>query len=178
MYHDILHFWFDDIDSGLWWEQDAALDQIITDRFRPLHDQAIRCELFEWRQFPDGRLAEIILLDQFSRNMYRDTPKAFLYDALALSLAQEAIARGDDTQLTEVQRAFMYLPFMHSESLRIHEEAVHLYTKLGSDSHLNFEHQHKVIIERFGRYPHRNIILGRASTKEEIAFLKEPGSSF
>ncbi len=178
MYQEILNFWFDEIDSNLWWEKDTSLDQLIRDRFQPLHDRAIRGELFGWREYPEGRLAEIILLDQFSRNMYRDTSKAFLYDVLALALAQEAIKNGDDTKLSEIQSAFMYLPLMHSESLLIHEEAVRLYENLGSESHLNFEHQHKAIIERFGRYPHRNIILGRASTKEEIAFLNEPGSSF
>ncbi len=178
MYQNILDFWFNEIDSALWWKKDTALDQLIADRFSSPHAQAICGELFDWRKHPEGRLAEIILLDQFSRNMYRDTPKAFLYDPIALTLAQEAVINKDDIKLTKTQRAFMYLPFMHSESLLIHEEAVHLYTKLGSESHLNFEHQHKAIIERFGRYPHRNSILGRTSTKEELAFLNQPGSSF
>jgi uncharacterized protein (DUF924 family) len=134
--------------------------------------------LFEWRAEAKGRLAEIIVLDQFSRNMFRGLPLAFASDALALVLAQEAVSAKADALLNPTERCFLYLPFMHSESLRIHEIALELYRNNGLQSNLDFEIRHKQIIERFGRYPHRNSILGRQSTDEEIAFLKQPGSGF
>ncbi|MBD1584576.1 DUF924 domain-containing protein [Pseudoalteromonas sp. S16_S37] len=123
-------------------------------------------------------MAEIIILDQFSRNIYRDTPKAFENDSLALTLAQFAIAQGQDTMLPSNRRSFMYLPYMHSESKAIHTQAVELYKTLGNESNLSFELKHKAIIDQFGRYPHRNTILGRESSAEELAFLKQPNSSF
>ncbi len=125
-----------------------------------------------------GRLSEIILLDQFSRNIYRDKPAAFAQDALALALAQEAIAAGIASELTVDQRSFLYMPFMHSESELIHQQAVKLFSEPGLEASLEFEIRHKKIIDRFGRYPHRNEILGRTSTVEEQQFLAQPGSSF
>jgi len=125
-----------------------------------------------------GRLAEIIVVDQFSRNIYRGTPKAFQWDPMALCLAQEAIRVKADSELSNAKRAFIYLPYMHSESLKIHQQAVELYSAPGLELNLEFEMKHKVIIEKFGRYPHRNDILGRPSTPEEVEFLKQPGSSF
>jgi uncharacterized protein (DUF924 family) len=119
-----------------------------------------------------------MVLDQFSRNIHRDTAAAFANDALALALAQEAVARGSDRELPVPHRAFLYLPWMHSESPTIHEEALRLFAQPGLEHNLEFERQHKAIIDRFGRYPHRNEALGRASTQEELAFLREPGSSF
>ena len=178
MHHEVLEFWFEEIEPRQWWIKDDAFDQLIRERFAPIHDQASRCELFSWRKSGPGRLAEIIVLDQFSRNMFRNTAKAFAQDQLALVLSQEAISLGVDLELPPKQRSFIYLPFMHSESLLIHEQAESLYRRLGDSSSLEYELKHKKIIERFGRYPHRNKILGRASTEEEIAFLKEPGSSF
>lgn len=178
MYEDVLHFWFEEIEPALWWKKDAEFDQLITQRFSTLHTSACRCELFAWRTTPKGRLAEIIVLDQFSRNMFRDSPLAFTNDSLALALAQEAISTGADQQLTPVERSFLYLPFMHSESLLIHEQAVILYEKNGLANNLDFEIKHKNIIERFGRYPHRNKVLSRESTAEEVEFLKLPGSGF
>ena len=178
MYEDVIKFWFDEIEESQWWKKDLNLDKTIETRFLSLHTQANACELFHWRDSAQGRLAEIIILDQFSRNIYRDTPKAFASDALALALAQEAINLGADQEVPSRQRSFFYLPFMHSESALIHEEAVDLYTKLGNPNNLEFEYKHKKIIDRFGRYPHRNAILGRDSTSEELAFLQEPDSSF
>ena len=175
---DVLRFWFDDIEQAKWWQKDEVFDQLIIEKFMALHTQAKQCELYSWRSSARGRLAEVIVLDQFSRNMYRDTPEAFACDPLALALAQEAIALGIDKQLTPVERSFLYLPYMHSESLAIHDVAVSLYQANGIESNLDFELQHKAIIERFGRYPHRNVILGRKSTKEELFFLQQPGSSF
>ena len=177
-FEQVLQFWFEEIDPKQYWVKNPAFDQLISERFGGLHRQAALAELFEWRQSPAGRLAEIIILDQFSRNMFRDTPRAFACDAQALVLAQEAVALGVDEDLSTSQRTFLYMPYMHSESLRVHEEAVRLFASNGVKENLDFEHKHKIIIERFGRYPHRNVILGRESTPEEIAFLSEPGSSF
>ena len=118
------------------------------------------------------------MLDQFSRNVYRDTPRAFAQDALALVLAQELVASAQDRSLPNAQRVFAYMPYMHSESALVHTQAVTLFTQLGKQDNLNFELRHKAIIDRFGRYPHRNAILGRPSSAEAPAFLAEPGSSF
>jgi uncharacterized protein (DUF924 family) len=178
MYGEILRFWFEEIDPAKWWSKDDAFDQLIRARFAEVHAQATRCELFEWRADAKGRLAEVIVLDQFSRNMYRGSPLAFAGDALALALAQEAVLARADEALNPTERSFLYLPFMHSESLKIHAVAVELYRKNGIQGNLDFEIRHRQIIERFGRYPHRNKILGRQSTDKEIEFLKQPGSGF
>ena len=178
MYQYVLDFWFDEIKPKQWWVKDAPFDQLIRDRFATVHEQAIRCELFPWRENAFGRLAEIIVLDQFSRNMFRDSPDAFSADGLALVLAQEAVSSGADMNLTQAQRNFLYMPYMHSESLVVHDVAIELFRKNGSASALDYELKHKKIIEMFGRYPHRNDILGRESTPEELEFLKQPGSGF
>ena len=178
MYQQIVKFWLEEIKPVQWWKKDTAFDALLLDRFSEIHARASRCELFEWRVKAEGRLAEIIILDQFSRNMFRDTAGAFASDAMSLTLSQEAISCGADQELTPLQRSFLYMPFMHSESLQIHDCAVELYRKNGIQSNLDFELSHKKIIEKFGRYPHRNKILGRQSTAEEIAFLTQPGSSF
>ena len=178
MYQKILNFWFEEITPAQWWKKDDAFDALLVERFLGLHGQASLGELFAWRTSPEGRLAEIILLDQFSRNMFRDTPAAFATDPMSLTLSQEAVACGADQALTSAQRNFLYMPYMHSESLLIHEVAVELFGNNGNQSTLEFELKHKRIIERFGRYPHRNKILGRESTAEEIEFLAGPGSSF
>lgn len=178
MPEDILTFWFEELKPAQWWKKDPAFDAMIGERFGPLHGQAVRCELYTWRRTAEGRLAEIIVLDQFSRNMFRTSAQAFSADPLALALAQEAVATGADAKLTPVQRSFLYMPYMHSESLIIHEQALALYTRNGLEDNLNFEIRHQQIIARFGRYPHRNDILGRQSTAEELAFLEQPGSSF
>ncbi|RMH18945.1 MAG: DUF924 domain-containing protein, partial [Gammaproteobacteria bacterium] len=127
---------------------------------------------------PTGRLAEIIVLDQFSRNLYREDPRAFAQDALALALSQEAIAQEADQALSASQKAFLYMPFMHSESAIIHEMALKLFDQPGLEGNLDFEIQHKTIIDQFGRYPHRNAILGRSSTEAEQKFLQNPGAGF
>ena len=178
MAHTVLDFWFKEIDAKQWWTKSAEFDQLIASRFGSLHAAAARCELHPWRETPPGRLAEIIVLDQFSRNMYRDQPQAFACDALALALAQTAVAAGANAALEIRQRPFLYMPYMHSESPLIHSTALALFSQAGLESSLASEHQHKAIIERFGRYPHRNVILGRASTAQELEFLATPGSSF
>ncbi len=178
MYEDILNFWFNELTPVHWWKKDQSLDAEIKRRYSAIHSQAIRCELFDWRIAAKGRLAEIIILDQFSRNIFRDTPQAFTNDSLALALAQEALAVDADKALSPTERSFLYMPFMHSESAVIHQIAVTLFSAPGMENNLDFELKHQAIITRFGRYPHRNKILGRESTEEEIEFLKQPGSGF
>lgn len=175
---EILQFWFEELTPKQHFVKDAALDAVIGNRFGLTLQAAARCELFAWRASAEGRLAEILVLDQFSRNVYRDTPRAFAQDTLALVLAQELVACGGDRNLPAAQRAFVYMPYMHSESALVHTQAVVLFSQPGMENNLSFELRHKAIIDRFGRYPHRNAILGRASSAEELAFLSEPGSSF
>ncbi|MCP1727799.1 uncharacterized protein (DUF924 family) [Natronospira proteinivora] len=178
MYQQVLDFWFQENGPEQWFKSDPDFDETILERFKTLHDQAALCECWQWRETPHGRLAEIIVLDQFSRNMYRDTPAAFAQDPLSLALAQEAVAVGADASLSAPEKAFLYMPYMHSESALIHEQAVQLFDQPGLEQNYDFELRHKIIIDRFGRYPHRNAILGRPSTAEEEAFLQQPGSSF
>lgn len=175
---EVLNFWFHEAGPNMWWKKDESFDQEISTRFGELHQRACACELFAWRQSAKGRLAEVIILDQFSRNIHRDTPHAFASDPLALALAQEAVALNIDKTLSQEEKSFFYMPYMHSESLLIHEHAVKLFSAAGLSSNVDFELKHKKIIDRFGRYPHRNAIMGRTSTPEELAFLQEPGSSF
>ena len=177
-HQEVIEFWFEEIEPLSWWKKDDAFDALLVERFSEVHARACHCELFEWRREPEGRLAEVVVLDQFSRNMFRGSSRSFANDAMSLTLSQEAIACGADQALTPVQRSFLYMPFMHSESLQIHEVAVDLYRRNGIQSNLDFELKHKKIIEKFGRYPHRNKVLGRQSTAEEIEFLTRPGSSF
>lgn len=178
--NDVLTFWFDELTPKDWFNKSDEVDSTINNRFGDLLKAASACELDGWRKDAESSLAEIIVLDQFSRNIYRDTPGAFANDSLALALAQEAIAKGFDKEFlsTPSKLSFLYMPFMHSESLAIHERALVLFDTPGLEFNLGFEKKHKVIIDRFGRYPHRNAILGRESTEEEIAFLKEPDSAF
>ncbi len=178
MYQKILQFWFDDIKPAQWWVKDNDFDQLIKDNYAALHASTHLCELYHWRQTPRGRLAEIIILDQFSRNMYRDQPQSFASDPLALALSQEAIIAEADQELTPTEKSFLYMPFMHSESAAIHKVAVALYEANGIESNYQFELKHKAIIDEFGRYPHRNEILGRVSTPAELEFLSGSGSSF
>lgn len=178
MHTTVLHYWFEEIDSKMWWVADPAFDEQIRTRFGDLLHRAAQAELHAWRSEPKGRLAEIMVLDQFSRNVYRNTAAAFSQDSMALVLAQEAVRLGELTRLNPVERSFLLLPFMHSESRAIHVWAESLYREHAPASNYEFERKHKVIIDRFGRYPHRNRILGRVSTVEELAFLEQPGSSF
>ena len=178
MYTEILRFWFEESTPSQWFAKDDEFDRLIVERFSPVHAQAVSGELFEWRENERGRLAEIIVLDQFSRNMFRDSPLAFANDQMALVLSQEAVSLGADKLLEPVERGFLYLPFMHSESRKIHEVAERIYREHGVESSLDWELRHKAIIDRFDRYPHRNEVLGRTSTAEELAFLAQPNSRF
>lgn len=194
----ITDFWFGDAaaDDGatasaqakLWWSKDAALDALITQRFADRTKQAQLAQLDHWRATPDGCLALILLCDQLPRNMYRNTAQAFAFDALALQIAKEGLARHFDQELRPIERVFFYLPLEHSESLEDQEHAVQLFAALAAaaapthDAVFQGFHQyairHRDVIARFGRFPHRNAILGRASTEAELQFLTEPGSSF
>lgn len=173
---DVLKFWFVDHGPEDWFKKSDAFDAAIKTQFLAAYEAAVAGELHHWRNDAEGRLAEIILLDQFSRNMFRDSPRAFAADPLALCLSQWAVAVGADQEIAEVRRPFVYMPYMHSESKAVHEVAVELFKPFPRN--YDFELRHKVIIDRFGRYPHRNAILGRESTAEEVAFLETPGSSF
>ena len=174
----VLDFWFSDIEPAQWWKPDPAFDALVREKFGELHRAAVQGELYAWRADASGRLAEIIVLDQFSRNIRRGTAAAFAADPMALALAQEAVAGGHDKALPQQQRLFLYMPYMHSESPLIHAAALALFRELGLADNLEFELRHKAIIDRFGRYPHRNAILGRTSTAKELRFLEEPGSGF
>ncbi len=174
----IIEFWFKPEHQPFWFQKNEKFDLKIIEKFSDVHHSANAGELYEWRNEPLGRLAEVIVLDQFSRNMFRESANSFASDSLALVLAQHAIQAGDDQKLNTIERSFLYMPYMHSESLVIHKEATRLYEQNGIKVNLEFELKHLAIIKRFGRYPHRNKILGRKSSAEEIAFLQQPGASF
>lgn len=175
---EVLRFWFEELTAEQHFTKDLNLDEQIKTRFGDVHTAAKQGELFDWRATPEGRLAEVIVLDQFSRNMFRGLPESFASDPVALVLADVAIAAGDDVKLKTEQRYFLYMPFMHSESRLIHKTAMELFKQPGLESAYEYEIRHKAIIDRFGRYPHRNDVLGRTSTPEELEFLKGPHSSF
>lgn len=175
---EVLNFWFQELTPAEWFKKDTTLDKRIEEKFSDVLHKIVAGECADWRKSAHGVLAQVIVLDQFSRNIFRDSPKAFAQDALALAIAQDAVRLGLDQELTTQERAFLYMPYMHSESVRVHEEAMILFALPGLENNLDFEIKHKVIIDRFGRYPHRNEILGRESTAEEIEFLKQPNSSF
>lgn len=174
----VLDFWFKEVGPAKWFAVSEETDTSIRSRFQKTHAAARRGELASWRSNAGGALAEVLVLDQFSRNMYRNQPEAFASDEMALERAQEAVVKSFDLDLDPREKSFLYMPYMHSESLVVHEEAVRLFSQPGLENNLKFELKHKAIIKKFGRYPHRNKILGRTSTSEELAFLEAPGSSF
>ena len=188
-YQEILDFWFGKSEDSYygkpiksWFIQDDKFDQIIKSRFRETYQQAANGSLHYWQKKPLSCLALIITLDQFPRNIFRGLPQAFATDNQALKYAQYAVNQGFDSQLLPVQRWFVYLPFEHSENLKLQEKAVKLFTSLKDDPDstrtIDYAYQHFEVIKKFGRFPHRNAILGRESTPEEMDFLKQPGSSF
>ena len=174
----IIKFWFEEIKPANWFTKSEAFDQQIRARFMETYEFVKSEKSKAWRETAEGRLAEIIVLDQFPRNMFRDSPQSFATDALALRLSKEAVEKGEDKKLSTTQRSFLYMPYMHSEDISAHDEAIKLFALPGLEGNLKFERKHRDIIVKFGRYPHRNQILGRTSTPEEIAFLKTEGSSF
>ena len=186
----VLDFWFGPAGSPehgsarrWWFVKSEATDRAIAERFGALIERALRGELADWAARPKSALAQILLLDQFTRNTWRDTPRAFAGDARALRAASAMVGARQDEALAPPLRAFVYLPFEHAEGLGMQDEAVRLFTRLAAEapalaSMLEYAHKHRAVVQRFGRFPHRNAILGRQSTAEETAFLREPGSRF
>ncbi|MCP2041616.1 uncharacterized protein (DUF924 family) [Neisseria sp. HSC-16F19] len=175
---DILDFWFADSSRPYWFARNDGFDASIRERFYSIWQQAAQSECDAWRTTLQGRLAEIIVLDQFSRNLHRNSPLAFAQDNMAVALCQHAVSLPGFADMGTEERHFMLMPLMHSESPYIHAQAVVLFERYTDAHALDFEYRHKAVIDRFGRYPHRNAVLGRTSTTEELAFLQQPGSSF
>ena len=169
---NIINFWFHELRPSQWFKVNSETDEMIKNKFADVLKAATQGELFHWRASAFGRMAEILVLDQFSRNIHRNQPEAFAADDLALILAQEMVLLGLDQEIPLEMRAFVYMPYMHSESRLIHNEAVKLFSIKGLESNYQFEIEHKKIIDAFGRYPHRNSILGRLSTYHELEFLQ------
>ena len=174
---EVYRFWFEEYGPDDWYGGKAAFDKVIAERFSETHVRVAAGEAFTWRATTQGRVAEIIVLDQFSRQLFRGDGRAFATDAMALTLAQEAVAGGHDQAMNEVERQFGYMPYMHSESLAIHEEAVKLFAAMGNEKLLDYEMRHKQVIERFDRYPKRNAALDRISTAEELAYIEKTKDS-
>ena len=188
---EVLDFWFlPSSDPGhgqqraAWFRKDDAFDAVIRERFGAAINHAIAGGLREWdEEGPRGVLARILVLDQFTRNAFRAKPESFAGDTLALAAARQLVDAGEHLALSAVERQFVYMPFEHAEDARMQEQAVALFTELaawheGFTEALDYAHRHRGVIARFGRFPHRNVILGRASTPEELSFLQLPGSSF
>lgn len=174
---DVLDFWFRKIGARHWFSKDAGIDEEIRQRFLALHERIVAGELPEIST-PRATLAAVIVLDQFSRNMFRDTPRAYASDSLARRLARGAIELGFDDGLSAEERAFLYMPFEHSEDREEQALSCELFGRLGNEYWTRYAQEHRDIVDRFGRFPHRNAVLGRSSTAEEIEFLKGPNSSF
>lgn len=170
----IISFWFVEHGYDDWFGGEAAFDAKCT-RFLDLHAEVARGEAWAWRETPEGRLAELVVLDQLSRQLHRDSPVAFAQDKMALALAQEAIAGGHDSAVARDWAIFFYMPFMHAESLVIQDEGVRLFEAHGDENALKFMQAHRDTIARFGRFPFRNKALGRTSTPEEEAYMAEQG---
>jgi uncharacterized protein (DUF924 family) len=194
---DVLAFWFGAPGSAgevagrqsrLWFGKSIANDQAVIDRFAATLLAATAGQLDHWSDTPRNRLALVIVLDQFPHHIFRDQPQAFATDPQALTLSLDALAAGEDQQLAPIERVFLYLPLEHAESIDMQERSVALYAKLAHESaaderalfegFLDYARKHRDVVARFGRFPHRNAILGRASTPDELEFLKQPGSRF
>ena len=177
--HEILQFWFEQSTPKQWFQKDAAFDRLIADRFGGWVELARAGALVDWRKQPANNLALVLVLDQFTRHVYRNTPCAFAGDEQALNLSQEALGLGWVQQCPDInQRKFWLMPMMHSEAIDVQRTSLPLFERHTDADTLRFARRHCEIIERFGRFPHRNAILGRTSTEDELAFLAEPGSSF
>jgi uncharacterized protein (DUF924 family) len=183
--YDVLDFWFGAPGTpqhgksrAEWFKKSADFDALIRVRFLPLYEQAVAGQLAHWSDSPLTLLALIIVLDQFPRNLFRESPRAFATDAMALAAAQQMTSLHWDERLNIVERQFVYLPFEHAEDIEAQRESMRLFASLGNADLLEWARKHAVIVERFGRFPHRNAVLGRVSTPAEMAFLKQPGSGF
>lgn len=192
---DVIRFWFGEpgepplARAETWWKKDDAFDRAIKERFQETLERGVRGELRDWEDTPRGRLALIVVYDQFSRNMFRGTARSFAQDPLARAVAEKALAAGDEGVLRPVELGFVLMPFMHAEELalqqkcldgfvRMRDKATHDEVRTDAEKSVKYARMHMAIIERFGRFPHRNEMLGRPTTKEEAEFLKQPDSSF
>jgi uncharacterized protein (DUF924 family) len=187
---DVLSFWFGDANAPReqWFRRSDALDQEIRNRFGEAIEQAARGDLDPWKETARGRLAIVVLLDQFSRNAFRATPRSFSQDVRALAIAEEGVDLAQDRMLSPLERSFLYMPFMHAEDRAMQARSCALFERLASEAPaalasyladaVKYARAHRQIVDRFGRFPHRNATLGRATTAEEAEFLKQPGSSF
>lgn len=173
----VIQYWFDELEPKYWFVRNAHVDAIISSRFDALYEK-LAAKIPTVCAAPVDTLACIIVLDQFPRNMFRGSPRAFATDALALDVSKAGLEAGQDKGLTPTQKAFFYMPFMHSENAVDQQHSLRLFSASGLENNFNFAMSHKAIIDRFGRYPHRNAVLGRTSTAGEVQFLQEPGSSF
>ena len=169
----VLKFWFGELQPEQWWKQDDQVDNAVRERFSGLYEKLANNMPADWLETARGRLAAVIVLDQFPRNLFRGSPKAFESDARALALAQDAVDAGLDKVLTIDERAFLYLPFEHCEDAEMQARCVALYEELGDQGYLDFARKHKLVIDRFGRFPHRNAVLGRETTDAEREFLEQ-----
>lgn len=175
---EVLRFWLEETPADKRFAKDDALDAEITKRFAQWRDEVLAGDAKGWADDPVALLGAIVLLDQFSRNIHRNSPRAFEGDGLALRLARLAVENGWDTNMSELERQFVYLPFEHSENADDQRESVRLFTDLGDAEVLRYAHDHKAVIDRFGRYPSRNAVLGRQSTPEEEEFLSQSGAGW
>jgi uncharacterized protein (DUF924 family) len=192
---EVLRFWFGEpgepplARAESWWKKDDDFDREIRERFEETLERGCRGELRDWEQTPRGRLALIVLYDQLSRNMFRGTPRSFAQDSLARAVAEKSLATGDDGVLRSVELTFVLMPFMHAEDMTLQQRCLEGFQRMcnmvtdgelrdDAEKSVKYARMHMAIIERFGRFPHRNEILGRSTTREEAEFLKEPGSSF
>jgi uncharacterized protein (DUF924 family) len=171
-HQSIVKFWFSDKVRPLWFQSTVEFDDEIRERFESVWQQAATGKLDSWAETPEGALALVIILDQLPLNMYRGDPMSFSTEVKSRDIASVAIEQNFDTELSGEQKAFLYMPFMHSESMQDQDKSVALYEAAGLENNLKFAHHHRDIIRRFGRFPHRNNILGRASTQAEIAYLQ------
>lgn len=170
---NVIKFWFEELGPDDWFfKPTKKFDALCRKKFIKIYEAVVRGETAHWRKTPKGRLAEIIVLDQLSRNIFRGTPGMFRHDALSLALSQEAVALGIDKQFSHWEKVFLYLPFMHSESKKVQRDSIRLFKSLKNKQNTWFANDHKKIIDKFGRYPHRNKILGRKSTPAELKFMK------
>ena len=177
---EVLKFWFEETQPQQWFQKNDSFDKEISERFLVTYDMAKKDLCAEWTKDADGALALCLVLDQFPRNMFRDTSKAFVTDGKALRIAKEALHRGFDMLLTPVKRKFLYMPFMHSESLDEQNRCVSLFEEMQEEEPLSYDYalRHQEVIEKFGRFPHRNEILGRKSSDAEKEYLSLPNSGF
>ena len=169
----VIRFWFEEHGNEDWFGGKPEFDARLAERFAELHEQVARGEAWPWRETPEGRLAELVVLDQFSRQLHRNSPLAFAQDKMALALAQEAVAGGHDMAVERERIMFFYMPYMHAESLLVQDEGVKLFAALGSENLLQYMVAHRDTVARFGRFPFRNAALGRPSTPEELAYMDE-----